>query len=278
MSMISYDDYREALRAKLIELKHAMPNLYSFQHLATACKVQKTYVSTVLGGNGHLNRDQLYVCCKFLGIIDADLELIEMLYELQRSDCQPRRLELTKRLETLRRQLGKTEQHIAVGKITTGNLELYYLNPLVPVVHVFITIPKFAKNPTAVANALGISKDRLDHILNTLVSMGVIAVTQSGFVCLQDTVHLPENSPFILAHRKLLRLAALERQEEIESGEGYGFSVVFSATKSARDEIQKHFLEFLKLTKSISENCKSEEVYQMNFDLIPWSYGVGKGK
>lgn len=275
-SIFAAEDYRKALRDELMARKAALPRRYSFQKLADACKVQKTYLSTALGTKGHLSRDQLYRAAMFVGLTSAETEFLELLYEWQRSDCAARRKTLGERIEQARRAARRTERRLRAEVVDSGEAELgaYYLDPVVQVIHLFLTVPFFAGDLRAIAGALQVSENRVHQAVETLLRLKLAAVDGSIFRSLRDAMHLPASSPLYAAHRKLLRLAALERQERLAPQEGYGFSVVFSSNEAVRAELQDRILAFISNAQTTVEAGDCREVYQMNFDLFPWSRGL----
>lgn len=57
----------------------------------------------------------------------------------------------------------------------------------------------------------------------------------------------------------------------LPSEKSYNFSVIFSANPRTKQKVQTAFLDFLKLAQEMVGKAKTEEVYQMNFDLLGWS-------
>ena len=63
--------YKEILKENLTEKKKHISKRFTFQNMAHHCGIQKTYLSKVLGRDGNLTADQLFLASDFLGL-DAD--------------------------------------------------------------------------------------------------------------------------------------------------------------------------------------------------------------
>jgi hypothetical protein len=53
----------------------------------------------------------------------------------------------------------------------------------------------------------------------------------------------------------------------------YHVSVTFSTSAEVMEQIRAEFLAFLKKAESLVKGGSEEKVFQMNFDLFPWSLG-----
>src|SRR5689334_13880619 len=99
--------------------------------MASACRVQKAYLSKVLGGQGHLSDDQVFLAAEFLRMSPGEREFVALLQALERCEVPERRREIAQRVEALRRQHLQTEAHLAAKPavaISSENTE-YYLDP-----------------------------------------------------------------------------------------------------------------------------------------------------
>ncbi len=274
--LFDHSDYRAALRAELLAKKAALPNRYSFQRLADACKVQKTYLSTALAGKGHLSRDQLFLAAEFLGLAGAALDYLELLYEFQRSSSTARRRRLETQLDRLRRAARRTEHHVDADIINadTADLSAYYLDPIVPIVHMFVTIPRFAADSRSIAAALRMGEERINRALEILLRLKIAAFENGAFRSRRDSLHLPESSPVYASHRTLLRMAALDRQQQLGPDDSYGFSAIFSSNEAVRNNLRKKILALINHAQTAVAKGDEEEIYQLNIDLFAWSRGL----
>src|SRR6478609_4763241 len=94
MNIFELNGYREVLRASVLDRKQRFGRVYTFAKLAKACRLQRTYLSAVLLGNGHLNADQVFLAGRFLEMTAEELRYTSLLNEWERSIVADRRAEL----------------------------------------------------------------------------------------------------------------------------------------------------------------------------------------
>ncbi|OQW50509.1 MAG: hypothetical protein A4S09_01575 [Proteobacteria bacterium SG_bin7] len=267
------DDYRKALRSTVYHHKENLGIKRSFQKMAEHCRVQKTYLSKVLNQGGNLTRDQLYLACDYLNLKDNETEFLMTLHELDDAIVLPRQKKLRERIEKMRSQYLKTEAHIdaPASTVKTVDLQTYYLDPLLQLIHIMLTISKYSKDPKLISKSLAITEPIISDKLRILERLRVIEVVEEGIKVLNTELHLSADSEIFSAYRKLMRLTAINRLDQLDSKKAYSFSVIFSSSPVVREEIQEHFLKFLNKVKKLVSGGDEREVYQMNFDLFDWT-------
>ncbi len=274
MHIFSGTSYKTIIK-QAVEDKKAVVGAaaFSFQGLAAACGVQKTYLSRVLNGAGHLNSDQLFLGLSYLGLSRDESGYVMLLHEWERSGVPARRKVLEEELRQARLANTKTEKHLETDVSLNDKTDstAYYLNVNAQLVHMFLTIPQYAEAPTTITEALGISDAAMTGILRLLSQLGIITYKGSRIVVLRDSLHLPKDAPLTTPYRTMMRLKALERLQNDAPHEPYAYSLFFSADEDARAAIQGLFFEFLKKAEKIIRPATCERVYQMQFDLIDWS-------
>jgi hypothetical protein len=274
VNIFRFEDYRTLLRECLLEKKAQYGRLFTFEKMAKACRLQRTYLSTVMSGTGHLNSDQLFAACDFLQLRDDEYEFVSLLHEWERSQFPDRRKRLSKEI-ALRRQTGlKTDGFIgntvATKETTPKHLDAFYLNILAQLVHMFLTIPRYAKEPESIRRALGLEKDSFRIALNTVEQAGLISISGKEIKILQSAIHLPASSHLYPNYRMQMRLKALDAMQSRSAENHYSFSVLFSASEKTRRHIHARFLDFISWCQKVSSEDVEENVFQMNFDLLKW--------
>lgn len=104
-----------------------------------------------------------------------------------------------------------------------------------------------------------------------LERLGILERSDERLTIKHQALHLPKGSPIYDAWRAQIRLLSMQRAQVIAKQDHYAFSVVFSAGKSTDQEIKARFFEFLKSLEATVADAPSERVYQMNFDVLPWT-------
>lgn len=267
------DDYRKALRTTVHHRKENLGRSLSFQKMAEHCRVQKTYLSKVLNQGGNLTRDQLYLACDYLSLKESETDFLMTLHELDGTYVLPRQKKLREKLEKMRAQYLKTESHIdaPVSEVKSKDLQTYYLDPLLQLIHILLTVSKYAREPKLVSKTLGIGEPLVFEKLKTLEKLRIIESVGEGYKVLDAELHLSSDSEIFGAYRKLMRLLAINRLDHVDPKKSYSFSVIFSSNPTVRSEIQTQFLNFLNKAKKLVSGGDEREVYQMNFDLFDWT-------
>lgn len=276
LNIFEANDYRRSLRDTLLLKKEQFGKPFTFQSMAAACRIQKAYLSKVLGGQGHLSEDQLYLAAEFLRLNAGEREFLSLLHAHERCTVQARQRELTERIETIRRQHLQTETHItakpAVG-ISNETAE-YYLDPSMQLVHMFLTISRYANDPERIARELGMAKPQIADVLDRLVRLGIVSYKDGLYAVERGNQHLSPGSRVFEAYRTLMRLKTLEQVPRVAAKDTYNFTVVFSANDETRAAIQARILDVIRSTESLVLKAPQEDVFQMTIDLFKWSQGA----
>lgn len=272
MSIYEYLDYRKYL---LFELKRRKDEGLGFTQdsFAQASGIRNTYLTNVLKGRGNFNSDQIYAIAVNLKLSEDETQYLFLLKEFDQCTSSPRKHSLKTQIELLRENSKKTENYIT-AKVRKDENELimrYYSDPFIKIVHIMLQIPRYAQNYLSIASDLNMQKSYLRKILETLVELKVIQLKDKSAEVLQKNFHLPKESPMLLPHQILMRQKSGQRLQETAENSRYSFSVTFSSTEETRQFIHQRFLEFLKEIENSVKSSKSENAYQINFDLFPWN-------
>lgn len=270
VSLFSSTEYRAAVEAAIERVRFHKP--LSYVQLARDSGVQATYFSNVLKGRAHFNADQLYRVGRALEVSESELEFLLLLLEWERSAYKERKRELGRRIEAIRDENLSTGRHLSAKQVAPEDASgaEYYLDALATVVHVYLGMERYAREPKLIAEALKIPTEYLGRVLGILARLGYIEPKGNGYVVRLKHRHLPDDSPLCLPHQALMRTRSLEQFQRLPRGKRYGVSVTFSATPEARGKIQAEFLAFLKRAESLVGESRETHVFQMNFDLFPW--------
>ena len=265
--------YRKVLK-RLADHRRELagPDLGSYQRLATACGVQKSYMSKVFGENAHLNEDQLYAALEFLKVSGPLNQVMSLQHGLERSGSRARKEHLTEQLQSVVADSTRTEKSVAGAPQLTDEQTFaeYYSEPLCPLVHMHLLVPRFIKTPKLIQQILSISDDHFSKILATLERAKIVTRNASGSLEVsQDHLHLPRQSHLQPAFQSFTRLKALERVTRSASTEGddFRYAVYFTSDQNTRNEILDLFRDFLTQASEKIRAAPSAEVYQLIFDL-----------
>lgn len=275
MNVYEFDDYKEALRAEMSERRRQFGSRFTFEKMAKACGVQKTYLSKVLNGPGHLNPDQLFSCGEYLKLRIQEIEHLLALREREIAQNSTRATLLTAKINEIRREKLKTDSAIeTVPEAAIENRKWEYFTDVdLQLVHLFLTVPYYAENPNEICERIGIGQSRLDSILLKLQDWQLIDYSSGIYKAKDPQLHLSQDSPAFLAFGILNRLKTIEKIRDVkfDKSEDSFFSASFSAKTSFQRKLRKKIQELLKETQGEVIKSKSEQVYQLNIDFFRWS-------
>lgn len=272
MSVYEYLDYRKMLAEKALERKKTQ-NGWTLLRLAERAGLHAPFLTNVLKGRAHLNGDQLYSVLKTLDCGSDEITYGLLLLEWERSDLPERRQLLKERIEGSRQERLKTTRHIEAKAVDASPEEAtrYYINPELQLVHAFLGVEKYARDPRRIAESLNIDPGRIEGLIEELVQLGYAKRGSAGLEKNRRVQHLPKESPLCAPQQMLLRYRSLQHQQLLSESSRYNFAVIFTGDETVREKIQLEFLKFLKEAEKLVKAAPSEGVYQMHFDLFPWS-------
>lgn len=266
-------DYRHILRDLMLEKKDKVSKSYTFQNLATACRVQKTYLTRVFKDEAHLSEDQLYLACDFLGFDPKDYLWITKLHAYERSACDKRRTMLRHEIYQLMKKQQQSDAYLAAKSLNINQelLNQYYLNPDMQLVHMFLTIEHYASDVAAIADHLGLTTEKVLDLIRHLEQTGIISFEKGKYHVRESQLHLNQDSPLYVPYRMMLKMRGIEQQRKLGADDLYNFNVIFSANEKTKNKIKQRFLEFLRSVEPDVVAAPAEDVFQMSFDLFKWS-------
>lgn len=274
MNIRGHISYRAALKDIYRESKTIKKSL-SLEQLAQAVGSHGSFLSNVFNEKAHINSDQLRSLCDAFKLSEEDWFYLDLLLQWERSQSPARTRYLKKQIDALHVKRPKTQQviqNVESVKAESETIDRYYSNPFCKVVHIFLGIDYYAELPKRILDCLPIAESELVQILNTLVELKMIEMNDKKIRILRKNLHLPKDANICRPHQILMRqISQLKYQispkENLET-----ISVTFSADEHTFEQIHKRYLEFLNHAKKLVESCEQpKSVYQINFDLFPWS-------
>jgi uncharacterized protein (TIGR02147 family) len=272
LSIYATIDYRKALRT-LVEARQISDRTLTFQSLAESTRIPKSYISKVLSGSANLSSDQAFALGKALGLSPEEMKYFLLLLERERSGLKERQRELDSEISFIQEKHLQTKVHLSNAGLTelSPDYSLYYLPPWAQIVHIGMTIPKFAKNPDLLRDTLDIGGTEFLYTIRTLEKMKLLTPQKNGYEVALPKTHISPDSPYYRAWKiqqdALANSAFLNRRD----AKHYGYSVTFSATEAVRDEFRRKFLKMLQEAQELAAKSDCESVFQMRFDLFSWT-------
>src|SRR3989339_493234 len=270
LNLFNYLGYKEILKELLAYNKREKNTRFTFQDMAKAARVQKTYLSKVLNRDGDLSFDQLYLACRYLEVTSEEMHYIELVYQMNLTYLPGRKKELLVLIKQIQKKYNKSETHLQADKVNVLQKDLseYYLDPDMQIVHMALTVERFRRTPHTICRELQIPEFKLNQILEKLEKMQVIGKSEGRYIVLRENLHLADDAGFVIQYKIMQKVKSIELIQKLSPEQKYNFSVIFSATPEVKMEIQENFFKFLKKCQASVQNAKPQELYQLNFDLF----------
>lgn len=269
VSVYSFKDYKYLIKAFLRERKRVDPS-FSHSLLAQEIQVQKSYLSRVLNDSASLSSDQVYLFALAFNLSAAEREYLMLLHEMDRCGIEARKQEIIIKLDQIREKELSSDRYLGREAIkpTHENFVEYYGDPLNPIVHMFLTIPKFLAEPGLIGQEIGTSSTHIRGAIQVLERCGVVVTEKKGLRLIKVNLHLDPRSSLYGNFATQFRLKAIQRLQNQPPEQDYFFTASFSANEELRQEIKRRFLELLQWVSQEVDQQKPSGVYHMNFDLF----------
>lgn len=272
MSIYKHLKYRHAIE-EILETRRKLPGKFTLRLLADTSGLQASFLTNVLKGRFDFNADQLYAVATELGCTPTEREYLLLLLEYERSGFKPRREELKKQIEELRKMNQQSDKHLAVNavELSSDAQAQYYLDPYAQLTLLHLSLPQVNRDPEKLCTLLGMSTLHFREILKLLIDIGYVRVENGTHKVIARDKHLPKRNPLSGPHLTLMRLKSIDQLQRLSSGQAYSHSVTFTGTSETKELLCDAYLNFLKNAEAIVKPARSEKVFQMNFDLFPWA-------
>jgi len=267
-SFYETDDYRTIL-GKLIQGQKK--NKLSLTQIAADSGIQPSYLSSVVNGKTHLSQDQLFAICGLMKLSDSETDYLLLLLDWERSGFHSRKEVLKKKIDEIRDNGLRIEKILSTkGKKVESAPDSYYLDPHVTILHLYLESHSSKHDIKGIAQDLRLSPNKVQELLQTLKSLGLIKKVEDRWQVQNNNFHLPSDSPIVRMNQLAFRTLAMERILSLPSSKHYSFGATISLSEEDATQIRVEFLKFIDRCKVIVSESKSTKLMQLHFDLFPW--------
>jgi uncharacterized protein (TIGR02147 family) len=268
------EDYRE-LFLDILEQAKQKPMGQALAQIAKKCGIQPSYLTNVLKQRCHFSADQASDLLTYLGYNTEEIDYVLLLIEYERTGSLSRRQTLKDKVKKIRQFKLRADNYVEAKIQKNDSITSfmnYYLDPLVPIIHMYFGLRAVEQTPRKIAEKLRVSEVRVANLINYLRQEHFIELKNGKYQQTALQLHLPKDSPLSKPHQILMRGLAQEHLARVETENHFAFTVTFNADENARARIQVEFLKYIKKCQHLCRESKSENVLQMHFDLFPWEF------
>lgn len=277
MNIFSTTDYRKIIATTMDEKKF-LDKSFTFQDMAKFIRIQKPYLSKVLNKKADFSSDQMFMACEYLEFNEEETQYLMLLLDYDRTTYQVRKkkilLEIHKIQDSKRDSknvIAKEIQNLTAVDFDSSSISDYYLDPLIQIIHIFLLIPRFVKNPKLIADNLSITEESVQDVLKKLVELKIVEIKNNKIEVIVRTMHLPRESKLVPVNHQMMRQFALYRMSRLPWSLKKSWMVTFNSNEESRKKMELEFNLFLEKIRHISMEGPKTDCYQMSFDLFPWS-------
>lgn len=269
MNVFTYKNYKAAIRDYLT-IRKTIDKGISLGKMSEKTGIQRSYLSNVFADRAELNADQLYQVAQFLNFSEAQIEFLILLRDIELSNVEDRKVKLLAKKKSIQQSQDVSEtylERVAISVNTEAYTE-YFSTPNCPIVHMFLTIPKYAKRPDLICDEINLSPENLRAALITLEKCEIIILTKEQYEVKEFNMHLSDKTYLSRTYASAFRAKAIDYQQRRDNPNDYFFTSSFSANEQTRQEIHQKWMEFLNWLSKKVEKAPSSEVFHINFDLF----------
>jgi len=263
-SLFLYKNYKEYL---IWKLQSFSKRVGSRRRLAQAINCQATYITQVLNGQAHFTLEQAHSINDYLGHNESESHFFLLLVQLERSGTislknyfRNQILEINKNRELLATHLNKK------NSLTIEQQTQYYSSWQYSAIHIALSL--IEKPPLdQLSLRLGIPLERVNYIIQSLIEMGLIIMTEKGYQLSQNDTFIGQNSLHLARHHSSWRIQAINN---IEKGkvQDLHYTAVYSLSRDDRERLKENIIALIQKNLKIVHSSPEESLFIFTADFF----------
>ena len=259
-------DYRRTLK-EIVETRRGAGGDISFSKLATACRIQRTFLSQVMNHKHHLSNDQLYAVCRELNLGRDESRHLQLISEWERCKNKQRKAFLERKLRVLEGD-AMPDSGRRISGANAGALDDYFCDPLAESVLKFMTIKRFRDDPELIKTRLGLRPERWQEIVRSLEDGGMIRYQKGRIEVLKQEVHPAEESAAEKLRNIQGRIRVSEQKLKQRDIDEFMYNWWFISNPEGKKRLKIELLHLLQNIHGRSRHTPHTDVYQLSLDLL----------
>lgn len=271
MKIYEFSNYKSFLK-EYIEVRKSIGSPLTYQEIASKLRIQKSYLSKVLNGDANLNRDQAFLLAEYINLKPDELIFLNLLIDYERSGLEENRAYLSKQIKNIQNEKTQSVDYLEkqVSNLSSNEIQEYYLLAETQLIHLSLSISKYQRDPRSLINDLRINEQTLNSSIDLLERLNFIEIKNKIIKLKKSNLHLSPNSPFFYQWQTQFKQKSIEWNKSLNPEDKYNFIASFTGEAKDKENIRIEFMKFLKKVEKIVSKSKSNELYQLNFDLFKW--------
>lgn len=259
------DSYRDIINDYL-GYRHKRRPRGAIKKLADQLHCHPTFLAQVLNEKANLSMEQALTVAQFYEFSREELEYFLLVLQLNRAGTKELRVFLKEQINKLRELHRDLQPRDQKPLSSLGNFEAeYFSHWLYQMIHGMTQITRWQKS-IAIAKALNLAEMEIKFILARLEVMGLVKQEKGQWKCLQDSMHLAKDSPFIRSLHSTWKTKILSDFQSSSNIEGTHFSGILAVSESDYQKIREQLVKFLNNLRKTAENSEPQNVYLLSID------------
>ncbi len=236
--------------------------------LADHLGLKASFVSSVLAGRQSFSLEHGIPIAQFLGLKEIERDFLLLLIQRDRAGTKDLKSHFDTRIEKYLNRALRTPSRVKRGKgnLSPEEVRTYYESWIYPAVHMAILNPK-VRDPAALTQAFGLDPKQIRKALSVLEDLGFIQKKSDGWVSLQKSIHIGQDSFPLINHHRNYRLEAMRSMEK-EDPTDLHYTAVMSLDKNAAAQIRELLLQAIEKADPVIQAANDTQVEILNIDLF----------
>ncbi len=261
-SIFDYTDYKDFLRDLSLERPIGFVS-----KLARAANCQRSYISQALNSHVQLTPDQIHGIGAYLGLNDAESDMLQLLLEKSRSATPAYREKLNEKLKHLVKTNNQLSQRMQkeAQSISSEAGSMYYSSWHYAAIHIATSSTKL-NSSQEISNYLGLTEEITTKSLNQLKSWGLVDYVDHKWTYKKGiSLHLDDSSPYNRPNHANWRMRALANPMADNS---VHYSSVFTISSQDIPKLRKQILDLIDEQRKQIKKSGSEDVVSFCCDFF----------
>ncbi len=264
--IFEYVDYKLYLKDFLKSKPGHGYGIRSKMAVATSCR--PAFISQVLNEGLHFSAEQTEALNDFFGHDKDESIYFHFLVQFERAGTKKLRERIKSQMEELNQKRMILKDRVDIkATLSAVDQATYYSSWLYAAVHMLTTIPKYQAKES-IAGYLKISTPKLNHVIEFLVSVGLV-VKQRGLLRPGiSRIFIGVDSPMIVPHHKNWRLRAINSLEQNLSTDLHLSSVV-TVNHDDAEKIKRQLIRFIEeIRQQVKQSTDEDELHCFSVDFF----------
>ena len=257
MDFYRHLNYRDLISA------HSKTLDLSYKKIAEACSIHTSFFSRVMVKKADFSDEQLYLIAGFLRLDGEETDYLQLLGQYDRSSHHKHKKYIKDKIKIIQQRKTKTAERHDTNSLQDDfhTAVAYYSDMIHSQIHMYLSIPQFARDPQLIISKLNIRQETLNKSLAILENLRIIKKNGTSYEILKDHIHLDEDHPLSQSVNVNFRMDSIRAIREGKRPENFHFSACFTTN----DETRRKIRTFL---SDLVSSCREEVVKGRGEDRV----------